>query len=192
MRVQRLRRVRWVAAPALLLLLGGVAWGARELRYVDWQPISAPLAHAPLVIREDAKGDGRFGSSRSGARRHQGVDIAGTLGEPVAALFSGRVVRAGRHHGYGLFVQVQHRGGWRSLYAHLQTIDVREGERIRQGQAIGTVGKTGNARHRWITPHLHLELARKNTIVDPSTMGLALMEPAHHEEDGRPDALGGE
>ncbi len=190
MMVQRLRRVRWATVPALLLLLGGVAWGVGELPYVDWQPLSAPLDHAPLVIREDAKGDGRFDAPRSGNRRHHGLDLVGTIGEPVHAVRSGRIIRAGQHHGLGLFVQIQHRGHWRSLYAHLQTMAVSEGQRVRQGQIIGTVGKTGNAHHPWIMPHLHMELAHEGTPVDPSTMGLAVIQPARQGTEQ--EALGGE
>lgn len=190
MRAQRLRRVRWGAAPALLLLLGGAAWGARELRYVNWEVLHPPLAHEPLVIREDAKGDGRFDAPRSGNRRHQGVDIVGTVGEPVSAVRSGRVVRAQRRRGLGLVVVVQHRTGWRSLYAHLNTLDVTEGQRVRQGQVLGMVGKTGNARHRWIIPHLHFEFAHGETVVNPSTVGLTLLEPTPQKEN--PHALGGE
>ncbi len=115
---------------------------------MDWQPLHAPLDHSPLVIREDAKGDGRFGAPRSGHRRHRGVDIVATVGEPVHAIRSGRIIRAGRHHGLGLFVQVQHRGNWSSLYAHLKTIDVSDGQRIRQRQLIRAVGNTGNPRDR--------------------------------------------
>jgi len=158
-----------VAAPALLLLLGGVAWGIGELRYVNREPAVSPLDGVTLVVRNDAKGEGRFGAPRGGTHRHQGVDLAAPLGHPVRAIRSGRVVRAGAHRGLGRFVQLAHGRDLRSLYAHLGTITVTTGQRLRQGEVIGTVGKTGNARHRWIVPHLHVEVARAGQPVDPAT-----------------------
>jgi murein DD-endopeptidase MepM/ murein hydrolase activator NlpD len=131
----------------------------------------------PLLIRQDAKGDGRFGSPRSGHRMHRGVDIAAPLHSPVLAVRSGRVITAAKHHGMGRYVEVQHGGRLHSLYAHLDTIAVRPGDRVRQGQLIGTVGKTGNARHPWIIPHLHFEVTRDGTPIDPAMLGLAFVAP---------------
>ncbi|MBI3087518.1 MAG: M23 family metallopeptidase [Candidatus Omnitrophica bacterium] len=178
--------------PFLVGLTCGTALGSALLWlcYVDWYPVFAPLAQEPLVIRADAKGDGRFGAPRSGNRRHQGVDIQAPLGSPVRAIRSGRVMAVGRHRGLGRYLQVEHAGGLRSLYAHLDEMQVDVGARVRQGQAIGTVGKTGNARHPWIAPHLHLEVTRDGSVIDPQTLGLALVGPTERVSDA--DASGGE
>jgi murein DD-endopeptidase MepM/ murein hydrolase activator NlpD len=169
----------------------GGAVAALELPYVNWHRIVPPLEARPLVIRADAKGDGRFQSSRSGNRRHQGLDLAAPIGSPVRAVRSGTVVEVGTHRGLGRFIELEHRRGLRSRYAHLQSVTVEPGARIRQGAVIGTVGKTGNARHPRITPHLHLELWDGTQAVDPRALGLQVVE-GHTGEGGSADARGGE
>ncbi len=157
--------------------IGLVAVAASQLPFVNWQRMAAPLAARPLVIRQDAKGDGRFQAPRSGGRKHRGVDLVAHLNDPVRAVRSGRVLEVGLHRGLGRFVELEHAFGYRSLYAHLQSAAVTEGQRVRQGQVIGAVGKTGNARHAWITPHLHFEVLRQGVPIDPLTLGLAAQEP---------------
>ncbi|MBI4343650.1 MAG: M23 family metallopeptidase [Candidatus Omnitrophica bacterium] len=144
-----------------------------ELPYVNWARVAAPVDAQPLIIRRDAKGDGRFGASRSGGRSHRGVDLAAPLESPVRAIRSGRVLEVGSDRGLGQYVALGH--GWRlqSLYAHLKTIAVKEGARVKQGEVVGVVGKTGNARHPWITPHVHLEIWRDGAPVNPEAVGLA-------------------
>jgi murein DD-endopeptidase MepM/ murein hydrolase activator NlpD len=160
----------------VLAAAGGVALlaGLLELPYVDWRPVASPLAATPLVLRADAKGEGNFLAPRSGGRWHRGVDLAAPLQTPVRAVRSGRVVEAGEHQGLGRFVIVAHRGGVESVYGHLHDTVVREGQRVRQGDVLGSVGKTGNARHALILPHLHLEILRGGDPVDPQTLGLAI------------------
>lgn len=165
-------------------------WIFQRVPPMDWRAAAPPLAQGPLVIRKDAKGDGHFGAPRSGNLAHRGVDLEAPVGSPVLAIRSGRAVETGRHRGRGLYIELEHSPGLRSLYAHLQTIDVAAGERVRQGQRIGSVGKTGNARHPWITPHLHLEVSRNGTLIDPAQLGLVFVEPAH--ETANVDAVGGE
>ncbi len=178
-------RVPWWSAVAGGFLAGAtMVWAAQELVFVDWRPVAEPLQQTSLVIRQDAKGDGRFGAPRSGHRRHRGVDIEAPIGTPVRVIRSGTVVETGEHRGLGLFVGVEHKHHLRSLYAHLQAVQVRVGTRLRQGQIIGTVGKTGNARHRWVTPHLHLEVERDNMPIDPAALGLTLVEPTDRRSYG--------
>lgn len=168
-------------------MLAGMACllGAREILYVNWRGIVPPVDVRPLVIRADAKGDGRFGAPRSGSRTHQGVDIVAQVGTPVRAIRSGRVAVSTFQRGMGRYVVLQHAGGLRSLYGHLDTAHVAVGERVRQGQAIGTVGKTGNARSQLITAHLHVEVSRKGETFDPARLGLVLIEPAPRARSGR-------
>jgi murein DD-endopeptidase MepM/ murein hydrolase activator NlpD len=166
-----MKKLPWIACG---LVLG---WAVQQLPFVNLRRSAAPVDQRPLIIRQDAKGDGRFGSPRSGNRAHRGVDIAAPLGSPVRALRSGRVITVTKHRGMGRYVELQHGGRMRSLYAHLDTIVVRPGDRVRQGQVIGTVGKTGNARHTWITPHVHLEVLRAGKPIDPAALGLALVVP---------------
>lgn len=172
--------MRWIHARRRPFFLSGVVvgallgWAAQWLFYLDWHPIAAPLEQDQLVIREDDKGDGRFGAPRSGNRHHRGVDIEATVGSPVRAIRSGTIVESGMHRGLGRYLELEHRGGLRSLYGHLATVTVEVGERVRQGQVIATVGKTGNARHPLIKPHLHLEVLRDGEPINPATLGLVV------------------
>jgi murein DD-endopeptidase MepM/ murein hydrolase activator NlpD len=166
------RARRYATAVGLTIAAAGAVMAAAELPYVNWKAVAPPLAASPLMIWQDAKGDGRFEAPRSGNRLHRGIDFAAALDTPVQAVRSGRVLEAGNHRGLGRFVVLQHGGGLRSLYAHLNATLVKEGVRVRQGAVIGTVGKTGNARHPWITPHVHFEVVRNDVAINPASLGL--------------------
>jgi murein DD-endopeptidase MepM/ murein hydrolase activator NlpD len=99
-------------------------------------------------------------------RAHLGVDYAAPAGTTVRAVGDGIVETAGWMGGYGQTVSVAHGGGRATLYAHLSRIDVKEGERITQGQPLGAVGATG-----WATgPHLHFEFRVQGAHQDPIAM----------------------
>jgi murein DD-endopeptidase MepM/ murein hydrolase activator NlpD len=98
-------------------------------------------------------------------RAHKGVDYGAPTGTPVRSVAQGTVSFAGRQNGYGNVVEVNHGNGKSTLYAHLSRIDVRQGQRLDQGERIGAVGATG-----WATgPHLHFEFkvngAQRNPLV---------------------------
>lgn len=96
--------------------------------------------------------------------RHKGLDLGGGKGVPILAGHDGRVIYTGRHfHGYGNMVMVEFNDEWATLYAHLTKIKVRQGQRVKAGQTIGTMGRTGRARG----VHLHFELMHKKEPVDP-------------------------
>lgn len=84
-----------------------------------------------------------------GGRRdfHTGLDIKAPTGRPILAAAAGRVVYCGWMSGYGKTVVLEHRDGSASLYAHCSRLDVRVGERVRQGEAIARVGGQHGALH---------------------------------------------
>lgn len=94
---------------------------------------------------------------------HRGVDVAAPEGTPVSAMKGGRVTFAGARGGYGNTIIIEHGSNVRTLYAHLSRIDVRAGQRVRGGEVIGAVGRTGNA----TGPHLHFEVVRWGRQEDP-------------------------
>ncbi|MBI3587611.1 M23 family metallopeptidase [Candidatus Micrarchaeota archaeon] len=109
-------------------------------------------------------GDPRDGHS------HQGIDIFNKVGTPVVAFEAGVVVIA-NNAGSGLCgkeVSVKHPDGRRSIYCHLDTVAVSQGQRISKGQRLGTMGKTGNAHDT--PPHLHFEIRLGSAIIDPCTL----------------------
>ena len=100
---------------------------------------------------------------------HEGIDIEVPEGTDVYASCAGRVIVAGRHSGYGLYVILEHRNGYRTLYAHLSEIGVYRGQFVEGGQVIGRSGNTGNS----TGPHLHLEILQYGRPLNP----LALLPP---------------
>jgi lipoprotein NlpD len=93
----------------------------------------------------------------------QGIDIAGRSGESVRAAADGEVVYSGNGLiGYGELVIIKHSGEFLSAYGHNRRRLVREGERVRGGQQIGEMGRTGAA-----VDQLHFEIRRAGRPVDP-------------------------
>lgn len=120
-----------------------------------------------IIIRHDSYGSGDFLAERSGARKHNGIDLQAAIGTPVYAVRGARVIEARFHKGLGNYVELLHSEGYVSIYAHLSKIEVKENQLLRQGQKIGEVGKTGNAGYRGIIPHLHFELRHNDILLDP-------------------------
>jgi uncharacterized protein YraI len=98
---------------------------------------------------------------------HPGIDIDQypVGGNTVVAVAGGKVILAGGNPccSYGLYVKVDHRDGMVTLYAHLQSIDVAEGQEVRQGQSLGLSGSTGFS----TGAHLHFEMSMNGAAVDP-------------------------
>lgn len=89
-----------------------------------------------------------------GSKNHQGLDIANRLGTEVHAADGGTVICAKNSGGYGNVVKIEHDNGDITVYAHLNSFCVQEGDRVYQGQLVGLMGSTGNSSG----PHLHFEL----------------------------------
>jgi murein DD-endopeptidase MepM/ murein hydrolase activator NlpD len=107
------------------------------------------------------------------AHFHTGIDLSVPPGTPVFAAADGVVVlarpmtdSAGALVGYGNYVIIQHDAGLKTLYGHLLTIGVKEGDQVKRGQLIGLVGSTGNS----TGPHTHFEVRIDNSPVDPLQM----------------------
>ncbi len=121
-----------------------------------------------IVIRNDPIGEGHFGARRRGGRKHKGVDLEAPIGAPILAAGTGKVIETGNHPGgYGHYVEMRHREGFITIYAHLSEVVVREGRIVRRGKIIGKVGKSGNASHKSIKPHVHFEIKKDGVAIDP-------------------------
>jgi murein DD-endopeptidase MepM/ murein hydrolase activator NlpD len=96
-------------------------------------------------------------------RHHNGIDLAAPEDTPIRAVKGGVVVFADPYKGYGNLIVIKHSEALTSHYGHCKEFSVKPGQRIKPGQIIGTVGKTGNV----TGPHLHLELRMDGKPVDP-------------------------
>lgn len=99
-------------------------------------------------------------------RQHNGIDYAAPTGTAVRTVGDGTVDFAGTQNGYGNIVIINHRNNQQTAYAHLSRVDVKAGQSVSQGQAIGAVGSTG-----WATgPHLHFEFRVGGVYQDPASI----------------------
>ncbi|MEJ2621731.1 MAG: peptidoglycan DD-metalloendopeptidase family protein [Candidatus Thiodiazotropha sp.] len=108
-------------------------------------------------------------------RPHRGVDYAAKTGTPIKASGDGKVIFRGKKGGYGNTLIIQHGQTYTTLYAHLSRFNkkARKGKRVKQGQVIGYVGKTGLA----TGPHLHYEFRVNGIHRNPLTVKLPAAEP---------------
>jgi len=92
-----------------------------------------------------------------------GVDIEANEGRDVAAVYGGHVIYTGWFKGYGNLIILDHDNEYYTLYAHMAEIGVREGDDVRQGQRLGTVGDTGSLEG----PRLYFEVRYQGKPQDP-------------------------
>jgi murein DD-endopeptidase MepM/ murein hydrolase activator NlpD len=101
------------------------------------------------------------------------MDIAADAGTPVPAAAAGRVVSVVRMPIRGLSVVIDHGGGVKSGYHHMEATSVVEGQEVAQGQIVGMVGSTGLS----TGPHLHWEVIVWGINVDPMQWTMTDFEP---------------
>jgi murein DD-endopeptidase MepM/ murein hydrolase activator NlpD len=108
-------------------------------------------------------------------RPHRGVDYAAKTGTPIKAAGDGKVVFRGKKGGYGNTIIIQHGQTYTTLYGHLSRFNktAKTGRRLKQGQVIGYVGKTGLA----TGPHLHYEFRVNGVHRNPLTVKLPQAKP---------------
>jgi len=133
--------------------------------------LSEPYFRYPVkgqvVIRNDSLGDGDFGTKRRGGRSHAGIDMLAEVGTPVYAAKSGIATCGNVPTGYGKYVMILHPDGLQTMYGHLSEQSVYSGKKVRRGELIGRVGKTGNADNKFMQPHLHFEIRSRGSVIDP-------------------------
>lgn len=99
------------------------------------------------------------------AHSHTGIDIPASGGTSILAAKSGQVVTSAYHYSYGNYVVIDHGNSNSTLYAHMRSRAVSEGQMVTQGQVIGYVGTTGSSTGN----HLHFEVRDNYTRVDPES-----------------------
>jgi murein DD-endopeptidase MepM/ murein hydrolase activator NlpD len=152
-----------------------IALDTAQIKALRRNFLPAPYFESGFILPAKGRISGVFGSQRilNGKPKnpHNGLDIAGGLGGAVWAPAAGVVVLAAPDMYYtGNTVFIDHGFGLLSVYAHLETMTVQTGQHVKQGDALGTIGKTGRA----TGPHLHWGMTLGDTHIDPAMVLEAL------------------
>jgi murein DD-endopeptidase MepM/ murein hydrolase activator NlpD len=123
------------------------------------RPTHWPLDESGFLTRGQVGADAKD-------EAHPGIDIAVPVGSMVRAAGGGTVAGSGQDPEYGWFVLLDHADGYQSMYGHLSRRLVSKGDTVQAGQVIGLTGNSG----RSSAPHLHFEIRRNGSLLDPLTM----------------------
>ena len=105
----------------------------------------------------------KYGKSNKGFF-NDGININSKLNQKVSASNDGVIIYSGNEiPGYGNLILIKHSQNWITAYAHLGKVSIERGEKVKKGQIIGLVGKTGNVRK----PQLHFEIRKGKDAVNP-------------------------
>ena len=130
----------------------------------EWIDINPDLN---FILPVDGIETGVFGTRRfynkQEGRAHNGHDIAAKKGTTIVAPSSGSVLLTGNYFYNGKFVFLDHGRGLKSIFIHMNKINVSQGQIIKKGEKIGEVGSTGKS----TGPHLHWSLILNETYIDP-------------------------
>jgi murein DD-endopeptidase MepM/ murein hydrolase activator NlpD len=124
-------------------------------RYLSGRPINKGWLSSYFGIRKDP-----FNGKPT---MHKGVDFAGTENADIIATAAGVVSWASERYGYGNLIEINHGDGLKTRFGHNKHINVSVGDVVTKGQVIAKMGSTG----RSTGPHVHYEILRNNTHVDP-------------------------
>lgn len=180
---------------------GGVSPAALEAAGVSMAPIRRTALSFSLdrlmipvagITRDDLMDT--FTARRSGGRTHRAIDIVAPSGTPIVAISDGRIVRkhTNRLGGKVLYLRSPD-GRYAFYYAHLRdyATGIEQGATVLQGDTLGYVGNTGNARHT--VPHLHFQVIEAGNRSDRRLFGGQKLNPypllrrsqLHRSDDGR-------
>lgn len=150
-------------APDVLTVARKTDASLEAQKMADSARVSKALA-AEQKAKQDEAERGKFvkpaeGTFTSGfgmrwGTTHYGVDIANRIGTPILAVTDGTVIEAGPASGFGLWVRIQHADGTVSVYGHVDSFSVHEGQQVKAGEQIARMGNRGYS----TGPHLHFEI----------------------------------
>jgi len=150
-RLRLARGALWLVSLALAIAACTEQLVVRPEGQFSWEP------EAQLIWPVEGAVVGAYGESAR--HNHQGIDLAASAGDPVAAALLGDVAFVGEVRGYGNVVALAHGDRLTTVYAHLGETRVRQGERVIRGQTVGTIGDEG---------YLHYEIRNPRRPVDPA------------------------
>ncbi len=97
-------------------------------------------------------------------KMHNGIDILNSIGTPIKATGNGKVTFVGTESGFGLAVKIDHGFGYQTVYAHLSSASVSEGQKVKRGDLIAKSGNSGLS----TGPHLHYEVLHDGQNLNPA------------------------
>lgn len=110
---------------------------------------------------------------------HEGIDFTAPEGTPVQATGNGKIIKVeAKGSGYGKSILIDHGFGYQTLYAHMKEIKVRQGEKVKKGQNIGTVGSSGLS----TGPHCHYEVRYNGRAINPIHYCMDGLSPKEYQE----------
>ncbi|GHV07957.1 hypothetical protein FACS1894217_09660 [Clostridia bacterium] len=131
---------------------------------VDFTRYTLSFAYTSPVAGVKSSGFGyRMHPIKNELLFHYGTDFGANQGTPIVSFADGTVSAAGKATAFGNYVMVAHADGLTSVYAHCLKVVVKKGAAVKKGQKIAEVGSTGLS----TGAHLHFELRRGSTILDP-------------------------
>ncbi len=135
----------------------------KDPSFFDDIPVISPVAGQSFISAEFGETNDPF---TGGNKLHFGIDFVAEKGAPVVATADGRVSRVENDRAWGRRIIIKHRSGFVTIYAHLGSVEVGVGRRVKKGQRIGTLGSSGVSSG----PHLHYEIRKGKTHLDPQLM----------------------
>jgi len=142
--------------------------------YRNWDsiPISSPIKLDDIITLSSDYGI-RIHPILKVRIMHRGIDLAGKAGVDILTTANGIVTTIKkRSWGYGNYIIVTHKDGYKTRYAHLSKINVKQGQQVQRGEKIGELGSTGMS----TGPHLHYEVIKDNETIDPLFFSYAVKQ----------------
>jgi murein DD-endopeptidase MepM/ murein hydrolase activator NlpD len=144
------------------------------------------IAELGFATPVEGRLSGTFGKKRffngQPRRPHSGLDIAAPTGTPIISPASGTIIETGDYFFNGNTVFIDHGEGLITMFCHMDSIGVKVGQQVAQGETVGTVGMTG----RVTGPHLHWTVSLNNNRIDPglflSHETMAALDAANHKK----------
>ncbi len=132
----------------------------KELKDLVYElPLGKPLKNFTITSSFGVRKDPFTGKQGY----HKGMDMGAKSGETVHATAGGTVTKVSSSPSYGNLVEIQHKFGFKTRYAHLKKVSVEQGDKVDVGDVVGYVGNTG----RSTGPHLHYEVQINDKVLNP-------------------------
>lgn len=134
-----------------------------KIEIITYIPTICPIKESRLKKYSSLYGN-RYHPIDKKMKFHYGVDISADYGTPIHATATGKVIKMNvSNDGYGNQIEIEHKYGFITKYAHMNPVIVKTGEYIKKGDVIGFVGSTGKS----TASHLHYEVIKNGKKIDP-------------------------